>query len=199
MSEPPKSPDNRIGGEAWKDRSPAPEPFDNRFARGPAPEMGMGDAIRAVLSQYATFSGRARRAEYWWWWLFTVLCSLAAGFVDSALGMNIVPGEFSSGPVSMILSLALLLPNLAVSVRRLHDTDHSGWWLLFPVVIAGIFMLFFGAIAGGGAPYDIGMPTLILIMGLCIILLIYAIVIFIWTVKISQPGTNRFGPSPLEQ
>ncbi len=106
--------------------------------------MSFADAVSSVLRQYAVFRGRARRAEYWWFVLFTVLVSLVAGIIDGMLGTMAQSGV---GFVGTIASLALLLPSLAVTVRRLHDTDRSGWWVLaFLIPIAGfvlwlVFML----------------------------------------------------------
>ncbi|MEU4715257.1 DUF805 domain-containing protein [Micromonospora purpureochromogenes] len=104
------------------------------------------DAIKSVLSQYAGFGGRARRSEYWWFALFTLILSIVAGILDGALGTNIGSDPSSTGVIGLIVSLALLLPTLAVAVRRLHDTDRSGWWLLIglvPLVGAIVLLVFF--------------------------------------------------------
>jgi uncharacterized membrane protein YhaH (DUF805 family) len=106
--------------------------------------MTFAEAVNSVLRQYAIFRGRARRAEYWWFILFTLLVSLVAGVIDTALGTTMQSGV---GFVGTVASLALLLPTLAVTVRRLHDTDRSGWWVLaFLIPIVGfelwlVFML----------------------------------------------------------
>ena len=78
--------------------------------------MTFGESIRICFSKYATFEGRASRSEYWWFFLFMFLTSAAANLI----------GESASG----LVSLATLLPSLAVGARRLHDTDRSGWYLL---------------------------------------------------------------------
>ena len=100
--------------------------------------MDMPTAVRSVLGQYATFSGRASRSEYWWWTLAVVLVMLAIGLVEGALlppMMGFEPYREQTGqPISMVVSLALLLPCLAVSVRRLHDRDKSGWWYLLGLI-----------------------------------------------------------------
>ncbi len=96
--------------------------------------MGLGAAITSVFRQYARFAGRARRAEYWWWTLFATLVGLAAAVLDVAVTGGAL-GE--TGPIATVVGLALLLPNLTVTVRRLHDTDKSGWrvlWGLLPIV-----------------------------------------------------------------
>ncbi|MFI6782671.1 DUF805 domain-containing protein [Micromonospora sp. NPDC050276] len=108
-------------------------------------------AIKSVFSQYVGFTGRARRSEYWWFFLFTILVSIVTAALDSALGLNFVDGS-SSGLIGTIVSLALLLPGLAVAVRRLHDTDRTGWWLLIalvPIVGAIVLIVFF---VQGGTP-----------------------------------------------
>ena len=81
-----------------------------------------------ALSSYATFSGRARRSEYWYFTLFALLASLALGVVDGLVGTD--EGMGGQGLLSGLATLALLLPSLAVTARRLHDTDRSGWWIL---------------------------------------------------------------------
>src|SRR3954451_10674343 len=101
--------------------------------------MGLPDAVRAVLTQYAGFSGRARRSEYWWFALASFLASFAASIIDAVIGSDLGGG---TGVVNLLLSLALLIPSLAVGVRRLHDTGKSGWWLLLVLVpIVGIIVL----------------------------------------------------------
>ena len=87
--------------------------------------------------KFADFSGRARRQEYWMFVLFNFLASLAIGIVDAILGTNAALGG--------LYSLAVLIPSLAVSARRLHDTDRSGWWqliLLIPLIGWIIYLVF---------------------------------------------------------
>ncbi len=102
-----------------------------------APQGGGGDGITRTFgssiamcfSKYATFQGRAPRAEFWWFYLFVIIgmlvTSIIGGVSDSSALGGIAYGLFSLG---------ILLPNLAVSVRRLHDTDRSGWWLLIMLI-----------------------------------------------------------------
>ncbi|MBG6100503.1 uncharacterized membrane protein YhaH (DUF805 family) [Micromonospora vinacea] len=107
--------------------------------------MSFSTAIKSVFSQYVGFSGRARRSEYWWFALFTILVSIVTAILDSALGLTFVEGS-TTGFIGLIASLALLLPSLAVAVRRLHDTDRTGWWLLIalvPFVGAIVLLVFF--------------------------------------------------------
>lgn len=90
-----------------------------------------------ALKSYATFTGRARRMEYWMFFLVNFLVSLALAVIEAILG--------GKGLLMGLYSLAVFLPSLAVSVRRLHDTNRSGWWLLIALVplIGGIVLLVF--------------------------------------------------------
>jgi len=79
---------------------------------------------KVVLENYANFNGRARRAEYWWFFLANVIVSIILGIVDSVLGIAII---------GTIYSLAVLIPSIAVAVRRVHDVGKSGWFILIPI------------------------------------------------------------------
>lgn len=86
-----------------------------------------------VLRQYADFAGRARRKEFWMFVLFNILASLVASFVDYSLGVSLISGLYS---------LFILIPGIAVSVRRLHDIGKSGWMLLIILIpIIGVIWL----------------------------------------------------------
>ncbi len=99
--------------------------------------MRFDDAVKNVLGNYANFSGRARRSEYWWWTLFAILVNIAATVIDLAIFAT----DF--GAASAIAALGLILPGTAVAVRRLHDLGKSGWWLLliFVPVIGAVVLL----------------------------------------------------------
>ena len=90
-----------------------------------------------VLKKYAVFNGRARRTEYWMFVLFNIIISFVLGFVEGLVG--------GPGVIGLLYGLAVLIPGIAVAVRRLHDTDRSGWWLLIAVVpiIGAIVLLVF--------------------------------------------------------
>nr|MDT0661353.1 DUF805 domain-containing protein [Micromonospora sp. DSM 115978] len=108
--------------------------------------MTFTSAVRSVLTQYVGFQGRARRAEYWWFVLFSLLVGIATSILDSALGTDFENSSLSGGFFNLIANLALLLPSLAVAVRRLHDTDRSGWWILIgliPLLGAIVLLVFF--------------------------------------------------------
>lgn len=85
-----------------------------------------------VLTRYAEFSGRARRKEFWLFAVVNFLVTLVFGFIDLALGL--VSEEAGIGLLSGLYSLAVLIPYLAVTVRRLHDTGRTGWWLLIGLI-----------------------------------------------------------------
>lgn len=99
----------------------------------------------AVLRKYADFSGRARRKEYWMFALFNCIIAFALGFVDGLLHLMIPLGgsqEQGIGILGTLYSLAVLVPGIAVSVRRLHDTGRSGWWQLIALIpLVGAILL----------------------------------------------------------
>lgn len=96
-----------------------------------------------VLKKYAVFSGRARRKEYWFFVLFNIIISIVLAVIDGVTGS--FSAEAGMGLLGGIYTLAVLIPGLAVSVRRLHDTERSGWWLLIALVplIGAIVLLVF--------------------------------------------------------
>jgi uncharacterized membrane protein YhaH (DUF805 family) len=99
--------------------------------------MGFGEAIQSGFSNYVNFSDRAIRSEYWFWLLFAIIVAIVTGFIDAVIGVPLT---------NTIFALATFLPGLAVSVRRLHDLDRSGWWLLLgliPLVGAIILIVWF--------------------------------------------------------
>lgn len=98
--------------------------------------MGLSDAVKSCLHKYGDFKGRAPRSEYWYWTLFISLGTLA-GFIamailDALLGERI--GTAVMALVAVFAALGLIVPSLAVTVRRLHDTNSSGWWYLLALI-----------------------------------------------------------------
>ncbi len=118
----------------------------------------MKKAARRVLSNYTTFSGRASRAEFWWWWLTLLIILFCTGVLDALLFGT---GPNDGQPISVLVTLALLLPNLAVGARRLHDLDKSAWWLLLPLIpiIGALVLLYFYIQAGEEGENRFGAPT----------------------------------------
>lgn len=94
--------------------------------------MYFATAVRTCFNKYADFSGRARRSEYWWFALFAFGAGIVANTLDRILGTGF--NDDTSGLITTVLQLALLLPSLAVGARRLHDTGRSGWLLLLAVI-----------------------------------------------------------------
>jgi len=145
-------------------------------------------ALRPV-KKYAVFSGRAPRAEYWWFYLGTSIVSIPVKILENVLDV---------GALSVVYNLALLLPWLGVTVRRLHDTDRSGLWLLLfflPFFAAG----FIAAFVYGGQdgvdwdPFSSMGPLMIMAI---VALIILAVLLFIFLVLPGTPGPNRYGPNP---
>lgn len=90
---------------------------------------------KVVFENYANFSGRARRSEYWYFTLMSIIISIILAVIDSVTGLNFE--GTTSGPIGSLYSLAVLIPSLAVIVRRLHDVGKSGWFffiILIPLV-----------------------------------------------------------------
>ena len=113
--------------------------------------MTFSESVRYCLDNYVTFSGRADRPQYWWFVLFNILVGIVAGIVDWIL----------FGPDTRIIGalagLALLLPTLAVAVRRLHDMDHTGWWILIGITgIGALILLIWFCFRGTDGPNRFG-------------------------------------------
>jgi uncharacterized membrane protein YhaH (DUF805 family) len=141
-------------------------------------------AIKTCFSKYATFQGRAGRAEYWWWFLFLVL-------------VNLVLWQTRSNVITGIVGIALLLPNWAVSVRRLHDVNHSGWFLLLPapfVALAAIFgTIYVLGRTGLMAPYaasGMAFATFGLIS------IAASLILLFWFCHKGTAGLNQYGAAP---
>lgn len=175
----PSSPDQvrYWDGNAWTDQVQAAG-----SAVSSPTTMSAVDAVRTVFAKYAVFTGRAGRAEFWWWYAFTVMIDavmqalqrLAGGGV-AGLGISI----FSAG-----LTLALFIPTLAVTWRRLHDTNRSGWWavgFMVAEVALGFFVLFAAIISAG--LLLVAVPAMLAVVLWWIVLL----------VQRGTPGPNRYG------
>ena len=139
--------------------------------------MDFMTAVKHVFSNYATFSGRARRSEYWWWVLFNFAVSIVLGWIPI---------------IGFIIMLGLLIPSIAVAVRRMHDTGRSGWWILLPAVPGVLLGATTGAsLANGAAPGILG-----IILGLAYLAAI--ILILVWFVQRGTVGPNQFGEDPYD-
>jgi uncharacterized membrane protein YhaH (DUF805 family) len=113
--------------------------------------MTFGEAVRSGFDHYAKFDGRASRPAFWWWVLFVVLVSVGANIIDLAIGAPVF---------SAIVGLGLLLPNLSVAIRRLHDTDRTGWWVLIWLIplIGWVVLLVFYLQQGDAGENRFGPP-----------------------------------------
>lgn len=173
----------------------------------PIPKMPFVKAIKTCLvEKYSTFTGRARRSEFWWFYLAqTILTyilsravSLTSSYSLSDLSGNSGElfgiawdsmGSMLTNPVwwlSVVVWLGLLIPNLAVICRRLHDTGKSGWWQM---IFIGSVLLFYLAIFLNPKVWLV-YPILFFVM------LAALIVMIVWLCKDSDPKPNKWGPSP---
>src|SRR5262245_13741641 len=115
--------------------------------------MTFTEAIKSGFQNYVGFSGRAPRSGYWFWHLFFVLVLIAAVIIDLALFRRSGPS-----PISTLAELALLLPTIAVAIRRLHDLDRTGWWylLVFLPIIGAIWLFVWFCMRGTIGPNRFG-------------------------------------------
>jgi uncharacterized membrane protein YhaH (DUF805 family) len=113
--------------------------------------MTFGEAVKSGFDHYVKFDGRASRSMFWWWVLFAILASIAANILDAIIG---------AGIFSILVGLGLLLPGLSVSIRRLHDTNRTGWWILIGLIplIGFIVLLIFYLESGNPGPNEYGPP-----------------------------------------
>jgi uncharacterized membrane protein YhaH (DUF805 family) len=119
--------------------------------------MNFTDAVTAVFKKYAVFNGRSLRSEYWFWVLFTLIVSIVLSILDSIIFGS---KASSNGPLEVVFSLGTLIPSIAVSVRRLHDVNKSGWWILIAFTIVGIIPLIYWYCQPGTAgKNDFGAPA----------------------------------------
>lgn len=139
------------------------------------------------IKKYATFSGRAPRAEYWWFYLLTVVIGIPARLLDRSLADH--------RAITTIIDLILLLPWLGVTVRRLHDTNRSGWLLLVFFVALGITGAAAGvavaseALASSATTFTATIAAIILLLGALGVFLVFMI-------QRGTQGPNDYGPDP---
>ncbi|WP_223637635.1 DUF805 domain-containing protein [Rhodobacter sp. TJ_12] len=167
---------------------PPPLGRDSAFApyEG-APPRDFIEAIKVCFRKYATFKGRASRSEFWWFQVFIIGGSIVTGVLENAMGSD---GAVLNG----LFSLATFLPALSVQVRRLHDTDRSGWWIggFYLALIPALTLL--GLMAGvveaqGGSEFALGAAAIAMV----VTLIGYTIAMLVFLVSRGTPGANRFG------
>jgi len=138
---------------------------------------------RTITEHYIDFQGRSGRREFWYYVLAYVVSYVILAIVQGIIGTEILTGLFS---------LALLLPGLGISVRRLHDVDKSGWWILIglvPIVAGGALsaMAFLSGSVGFG----------FVLMGLIWLACLAALALLVyWFAQPGTPGDNQYGPPP---
>jgi len=137
--------------------------------------MNFTQAVASGFRRYFDFKTRSSRSEYWWWTLFSILVSIATNTLDALLfgGASIL---------DIISSLILFIPGITLSVRRLHDTNRSGWILLAVFGVVAISMLLVWSL-------ESTFP-IVFVAGAAILLLF-------WYVQPGTKGTNKYGPDPL--
>lgn len=144
--------------------------------KNPAYNVSFGEAFKRFWKNYANFSGRATRSEYWWWFLVNFLITSAAALIPF---LNIVWG------------LATLVPSFALAFRRMHDVGRSGAWLFAPV--AGFVLLGIGSAAA--AAREAGAAAQILVVLGVLVSVGFGIFVFVCTLLDSRPGKNEYGQS----
>lgn len=168
------------------------------------PQMSFFDAIKTVLiDKYCCFTGRARRSEFWYWMLAYTILSVVLGVLSAGWLVAHVERVDFGDPLSVykspgyiisaVATLALLLPNLGVTVRRLHDTGRSGWWIVVPIVLYIPLMIAAMMIVNNGNNF-MGLMAVFSLFYLA--LFVYAIIVLVWLCQDSQPRPNKYGPSP---
>ena len=117
----------------------------------------MLDWATLPLKRYADFSGRSRRKEYWFFALGVFIVAILLSIIESAVGLSgMIAGAY--GPLTALFFLAIIVPGIAVQVRRFHDQDKSGWWVLIGLIpiIGGIIVLVFMLLEGTRGPNRFG-------------------------------------------
>jgi uncharacterized membrane protein YhaH (DUF805 family) len=146
------------------------------------------------FTKFTILKGRASRAEYWWFMLFGLIVNAATYVLDYLIdNAGLIVGKGHGGYFTVVAAVVLILPQITVSVRRLHDVGRAGWWLLVPLVL--------GAAAGVSAAMtdgDVGgtgmsLPALAL-LGASVLA---TLLIFVWSIMRGTPGDNRYGANPL--
>jgi uncharacterized membrane protein YhaH (DUF805 family) len=146
------------------------------------------------LKRYADFSGRSPRAEYWWYVLAVGVAGFLFGIVDALLLHGPIYGGL--GPLGLLFTVAMMVPGVAVLVRRLHDTERSGWWAVIKIPSYAVILSGYG-FGGIGAKFgQLPGPTLVVAVVLALVWACVGLFIFICVVTEGTQGTNCYGPDP---
>jgi len=168
------------------------------------------DWMLMPLKRYADFSGRSRRMEFWMWQLFQLIVYIGVVIISMLLGGGAMMGGDPTAMMAagggiviimmiyMLYCLAVIVPSIAVAVRRLHDTDRSGWWILAPLgpyLLA--FVLAMGAATSAGPNAGAAMGVIGIIALVCMLAaLVLAIVLLVFYFLEGTKGPNQYGPDP---
>ena len=143
-----------------------------------------------VIRNYATFKGRARRKEYWMFILFNFIIGIVLSIIDNVLGLTYNYSEYSSGgTLSSLYNLFVFIPTLAVTVRRLHDVNKSGWLIGIMYIGLAVFMLIMFTMI-----FAQSFGVMLIIPGL--VMFGYGIYLFVLTVTEGDSGPNQYGEDP---
>ena len=184
------------------------------------------------LARYADFQGRARRSEYWLWALFRFILSVIMFILQYALIIGAAASSAASGQaeganatgaagavglltlLNWVIILGLLLPHTAVAVRRLHDTNRSGWWVVFPYVVGLVALIVVFTLnsesiinsaksvssmsnpGNSNAGLALALQIFRAMIWVIVPFLLAKLLTFIFRVTEGTPGSNRFGPNP---
>ena len=180
--------------------------------------------------KYVDFQGRARRSEYWLWALFIFVVNAVLTVIQFSMmggaamtmsathsdahAMQAAGGLMMIGLVKMVFFLGILLPSIAVAVRRMHDTNRTGWWILFPTAVSIIALVVYISVDGAnfmnqmkglqGLQGNSNPAAAIAVLSALFKPLFWVIVpsflakvvTFVFRVLDGTPGNNRFGPDP---
>ncbi len=157
------------------------------------PQMSFGESVKTVLSKLTDFKGRARRSELWWFWLLYAIVSILVNTLLSGIQI-----------VGQIVALILMLSTFSVTVRRLHDRGHGGWWVAASIIISIFYNIYMSAtgyiealstinpdpqlaIKVMSDPFVITSILLLCVLNICIL---------VFCLMDSMPEANKYGASP---
>lgn len=172
-------------------------------------KMGFVEAVKTCFSKAFTFTGRARRSEYWYWVLFTSLVSIPFSIFFEVVpedSWTLIPGFMVYG----IWYVFNMIASFAVAVRRLHDIGRSGWWYGGPMIygficamvmimwcIAKLWLIAYdGATSTAWDTFAPLIPVLAVMFIAFIPYMIFLIVLLVWFCTDSTPGPNKYGENP---
>lgn len=178
------------------------------------PRLSFKEAVGECISKYAIFSGRARRSEYWWFYLFMSIIFVIMFGLSSMAKFIFDDASTTASVVDIVLAvilalsaLFLVIPSLAVQVRRLHDVGRSGWWLVWQVIASlayesAVLVLLGGRSSDSGTleqirmAFDVSVVAGIVMTLLRLAHVVLAIAILVFLLQDSHKDENKYGPSP---